>query len=62
MICRFEDVKLTAWNSFKLKVQIRIFNAGKIIYYYFNAVKMTTWDSGLISGGGDFDESLIVDG
>jgi hypothetical protein len=46
MLCTAEDVNLTAWYSFKSKVQIGVFDEGKIIYYDFNAGKMLTWNPG----------------
>jgi hypothetical protein len=46
MICTSEDVKLTAWYSFKSKVQIGAFDEGKIIYYDFNTGKKLTWNPG----------------
>jgi len=44
MDCRNEEMKLTAWYSFKSKVEIGVFNESKIIYYDFNAGKMLTWN------------------
>jgi len=46
MDCRNEDMKLTAWYSFKSKVEIGVFNKDKIIYYDFSAGKMLTWSQG----------------
>lgn len=46
MDCRNEEMKLTAWYSFKSKVEIGVFNEDKIIYYDFNAGKMLTWNWG----------------
>ena len=44
MDCRNEEMKLTAWYSFKSKVEIGVFDEGKIIYKDFNAGKMLTWN------------------
>jgi hypothetical protein len=58
MDCRNEDMKLTAWYSFKSKVEIGVFNEGKIIYYDFNTGKMLTWNP----GSEDIYESDIEEG
>lgn len=44
MNCRNDDMKLTAWYSFSSKVQIAVFDDGKIIYYDFNAGKILIWN------------------
>ena len=46
MVCRSDDMNLTAWYSFASKVQIVAVNEGKIIYYDFNAGKILTWNPG----------------
>jgi len=46
MDCGNEEMKLTAWYSFKSKVEIGIFDESKIVYYDFNAGKMLTWNQG----------------
>jgi len=46
MNCRADNMKLTAWYSFGSKVQIAVFDDGKIIYYDFNAGKMLIWNPG----------------
>jgi hypothetical protein len=46
MDCRNEEMRLTAWYSFKSKVEIGIFDEGKIIYKDFNSGKVLTWNAG----------------
>lgn len=58
MDCRNEEMKLTAWYSFKSKVEIGVFDEGKIIYKDFNAGKMLTWNP----GSEDIYESDIEEG
>jgi hypothetical protein len=55
---RNEEMSLTAWYSFKSKVEIGIFNEDKIVYYDFNTGKMLTWNW----GGDQIIESDIEEG